>query len=114
MPTCSLHQIFVLIAAWLFDAIVGDPEKLPHPVRAIGTLIARLEHRAPQWFNNKKSAGVFIGIFIPATAYLGAFFPLPWPAPSLCLSGSSLQLSAFIIALLPAALHQRPQEFTMS
>ncbi|MBN2108024.1 MAG: cobalamin biosynthesis protein CobD [Deltaproteobacteria bacterium] len=74
MPSCALHQIFVLIAAWLFDALVGDPEKLPHPVRAIGALIVRLEHRAPQWFKNKKNAGVCIGIFVPATAYVGAFF----------------------------------------
>jgi adenosylcobinamide-phosphate synthase len=74
MPSCALHQIFVLIAAWMFDALIGDPEKLPHPVRAIGVLIARLEHTAPQWFRNRKIAGVFIGMFVPATAYIGAFF----------------------------------------
>ncbi len=34
MPTCALHQFFILIAAWLLDALIGDPEKLPHPVRA--------------------------------------------------------------------------------
>jgi adenosylcobinamide-phosphate synthase len=72
MPSCALHHIFVLIAAWLFDALIGDPEKLPHPVRAIGALIARLEQKAPQWFKNNKRAGVFIGIFVPATAYLAA------------------------------------------
>jgi adenosylcobinamide-phosphate synthase len=73
MPSCALHQIFMLTAAWLFDALIGDPEKLPHPVRAIGAMIARLEHKAPQWFKNKKNAGVFIGIFVPATAYFFAF-----------------------------------------
>lgn len=76
MPSCALHHIFVLPAAWLFDAIIGDPEKLPHPVRAIGALIARLERTAPQWFKNKKRAGVFIGMFVPATAYFSAFFLL--------------------------------------
>jgi adenosylcobinamide-phosphate synthase len=72
MPSCAFQDIFVLTGAWLFDAIIGDPEQLPHPVRAIGALIARLEQKAPQLFTNNKRAGVFIGIFVPAAAYLAA------------------------------------------
>ena len=38
-----LH-IMALTAGILADLIIGDPHSLPHPVRAIGGLIARLEH----------------------------------------------------------------------
>lgn len=45
---------FVLIFAFLWDLLVGDPHYLPHPVRWIGTLISKLEslfnstHSSPQ------------------------------------------------------------------
>ena len=37
------HAAFVLFAALLLDLLFGDPETLPHPVRAVGALIFRLE-----------------------------------------------------------------------
>lgn len=33
----------ILFAAFLLDALVGDPYSLPHPIRWMGTLIAKLE-----------------------------------------------------------------------
>jgi len=85
MPTCSLNQFFIIIAAWLLDAFIGDPERMPHPVRLIGTYISWMEKRVPQWFANKRAAGAFIGVVVPATAYLctaaiinAAFSITPW------------------------------------
>jgi len=72
MSTCALSPIFVLAAAWLLDALIGDPEKLPHPVRAMGAYIGWLEKVARQCFENKRSAGVFIGTCVPATVYFCA------------------------------------------
>ena len=70
MPTCSPNQFFVIIAAWLLDGLIGDPERLPHPVRLIGKYIGWMEKILQHLFTDKKAAGVFIGIFVPATAYL--------------------------------------------
>lgn len=70
MPSCALNQFFIIIAAWLLDALIGDPERLPHPVRLIGAYIGWMEKIARQLFADKKAAGVFIGVLVPATAYL--------------------------------------------
>jgi adenosylcobinamide-phosphate synthase len=85
MPTCSPNHFFIIIAAWLLDAFIGDPKHMPHPVRLIGTCISWMEKMAPQWFTHKKAAGVFIGVLVPATAYLcaaaiikAAFSISPW------------------------------------
>jgi adenosylcobinamide-phosphate synthase len=72
MSTCALYPIFVLAAAWLLDALIGDPEKLPHPVRAIGAYIGWIEIIACQLFGNKKVAGVFIGLCVPAAVFIAA------------------------------------------
>ena len=69
MPTCSPDQFFIIIAAWLLDALIGDPERLPHPVRLMGAYIGWMEKIARHLFVDKKAAGVLIGIFVPATAY---------------------------------------------
>ncbi len=36
-------RALLLLSAWLVDALVGDPPRLPHPVRWMGSLIAWLE-----------------------------------------------------------------------
>jgi adenosylcobinamide-phosphate synthase len=65
-----MKTAFILICAWVLDALLGDPEGLPHPVRWIGSLIAKAEDSARAWFKNKKTAGVMIGIVVPCTVYL--------------------------------------------
>lgn len=37
------HSALVLAAALLLDFALGDPEHLPHPVRGVGWIVARLE-----------------------------------------------------------------------
>lgn len=38
-----IDTTFLIIAAFLLDAAIGDPPRLPHPVRLIGWLIMQLE-----------------------------------------------------------------------
>ena len=38
-------RVTTLMASYLLDWIMGDPEFLPHPVRLIGSALARLEKR---------------------------------------------------------------------
>jgi adenosylcobinamide-phosphate synthase len=45
-------------AAFLLDVIVGDPERLPHPVRGIGRLIATFERETRKIFTHERLAGV--------------------------------------------------------
>ena len=54
MPsTCSSHQemnnwiiaILPLLAGWLLDLLIGDPQRLPHPVVWFGKMISFGEHR---------------------------------------------------------------------
>ena len=45
MKEYAVLHIMAMTAGLLADLIIGDPHGLPHPVRAIGALITRLEHR---------------------------------------------------------------------
>lgn len=65
-----MKTAIIIIFAWLLDALIGDPESLPHPVRWIGMFITNTEKNARELFKNKKAAGVFIGILVPGTVYV--------------------------------------------
>ncbi len=43
-----INHIYALIAGFILDLIIGDPEGMPHPVRFIGDLISRTELRHRQ------------------------------------------------------------------
>lgn len=61
---------WVFLGAGLLDELVGDPESWPHPVRAIGWVIARLD-RARMRFSNPwllRLLGVFLAVGVPAMA----------------------------------------------
>lgn len=54
-----------LLAGFLIDLILGDPYTLPHPVRAIGNLISRLEKFVRKKFpNNLRIGGFFLVIAV--------------------------------------------------
>lgn len=48
---------FELLAAVLLDAVLGDPEWFPHPVRYVGRLIAALERGTRRLWRNERLAG---------------------------------------------------------
>jgi len=60
----------IVFCAWLLDAVLGDPESMPHPVRIIGKLIRICESKGRRWFVNKKVAGICIGMVIPPGVFL--------------------------------------------
>jgi adenosylcobinamide-phosphate synthase len=60
----------VIAAAWGLDALLGDPETMPHPVRGIGRLITALELWARKRIVNARYAGVAVGIIVPVIAYV--------------------------------------------
>ena len=50
------HHITAMVAGFLLDFLLGDPYWLPHPIRAIGSLIGWLEHKwnHPEEKNSRK------------------------------------------------------------
>ena len=41
----AFYMALPLLAAWLLDRWLGDPQWMPHPVVAFGKAIAFFEHR---------------------------------------------------------------------
>ncbi len=63
--------VLALSAAYLLDYLVGDPRRLPHPVRLTGTIIVFLEKQARRIFNSQrglKAGGVLIVVIIAGGA----------------------------------------------
>ena len=66
-----IEHLLALTIAFVLDRIVGDPPSWPHPVKWIGTLIARLEKKLNKGRNRKWKGVVMLFIvllivFVPA------------------------------------------------
>lgn len=55
-----LYCALPLLIGFGIDCILGDPHSLPHPIRAIGALIAKLEGFIRSHFYNLKTGGIFL------------------------------------------------------
>lgn len=55
-----LYCALPLLIGFGIDCILGDPYSLPHPIRAIGALIAKLEGFIRSHFHNLKTGGIFL------------------------------------------------------
>ena len=67
-----LITLLPLTVGWLLDRLLGDPERLPHPIVWFGKCIALLEHR----FNrgvHRRFKGAMVGWFLSA-----GVFALSW------------------------------------
>lgn len=49
-----------LIAGFLLDAVIGDPYSIPHPIKAIGNLIAALEKRVRRKYRDLRKGGAVL------------------------------------------------------
>ena len=53
-----------LIVGFILDCILGDPYRLPHPIRAIGSLIAIIEKQVRRKMpENLRTGGVILSVF---------------------------------------------------
>lgn len=64
------HQILIAVG---IDLLLGDPQWLPHPVRAIGTLAARLEDVSRRLFRSARLAGAACTLAVYAATGLAAW-----------------------------------------
>ena len=74
----NLIPALPLVLGFLLDCIIGDPYSLPHPIRAIGTMISRLEAFTRAHFRNLRVGGIFLSLTVLLVSTL-------LPAGLLCL-----------------------------
>lgn len=53
-----------MLVGFVIDIFIGDPYNFPHPIRAIGTLIAKLEKFVRSRFKNLRKGGVFLALTV--------------------------------------------------
>lgn len=63
----------IMILAYAMDLILGDPEWMPHPVKAIGYFAKKLEPPLRNAVRNEQLAGIIFAIGIIGLAYSASF-----------------------------------------
>ena len=90
-----MTPLIVFIAAYLLDALLGDPVWLPHPVVAMGRAISGLEHLLRRLFSSTNTGLLAAGCVLAALLPLGSF----------CVAAGALFLAGRVHPLLALALN---------
>lgn len=53
-----------MLVGFVIDIFIGDPYNFPHPIRAIGTFIAKLEKFVRSRFKNLRRGGTFLALTV--------------------------------------------------
>lgn len=70
-----MQNAFVVLSAFVFDFLVGDPSWLPHPVRFLGRVIWFFERLIRRLAGGPAAlwvGGVFLSIVVPVGTYMAA------------------------------------------
>ena len=68
-----MTEVIILAAAFLLDLVIGDPRRLPHPVRLMGKGISTLEVFIRRWAKTEKlerAGGLLLTVVIVTTVFL--------------------------------------------
>lgn len=71
-PVLTASYTVQMVVAFLVDLAIGDPQRLPHPVRMIGRLILFLEARLRKVFisaNELRLAGIILVLTVTGATY---------------------------------------------
>ena len=90
-----MTPLIVFFAAYLLDALLGDPAWLPHPVVAMGRAITGLEHLLRRLFSSTNTGLLAAGCVLAALLPLGSF----------CIAAGALLLAGRVHPLLALALN---------
>ena len=90
-----MTHLIVFVAAYLLDALLGDPAWLPHPVVAMGRAITGLEHLLRRLFSSTNTGLLAAGCVLAALLPLGSF----------CIAAGALLLAGRVHPLLALALN---------
>ena len=66
-----MTRVLSLLLGWVLDLLVGDPQRLPHPVVWFGRLISLGEHRLNKGTHRQLkgallAVGLIVGVFVAA------------------------------------------------
>lgn len=70
-----MTKLVSLIIGWLLDLLLGDPQRLPHPVVGFGKMIAFGEHRLNKG-QHRKLKGALLSIFLILMVFALTWFLL--------------------------------------
>ena len=90
-----MTHLIVFLAAYLLDALLGDPAWLPHQVVAMGRAITGLEHLLRRLFSSTNTGLLAAGCVLAALLPLGSF----------CIAAGALLLAGRVHPLLALALN---------
>lgn len=68
------QTVFIIIAAYILDLIIGDPRWLPHPVKILGWIIKKLEPPVRRIIPNRRLAGIIFFCIITGFTAVISFF----------------------------------------
>ena len=68
-----MTNIIALLIGWVFDLVIGDPQRLPHPIVWFGKMIAFCEHRLNKG-KHQKLKGAFVAIVLILFVIVLAWF----------------------------------------
>ena len=72
-----MKALLVLLVGWIADLVMGDPERLPHPIVWFGKVIAWFE-RVLNKGRGRKVKGIITALLLIGVVYAGMFFLLRW------------------------------------
>ena len=85
--------ILPLLAGWILDLLLGDPQWLPHPVVWFGKAIAACEHKLNRG-NHRKAKGAVVAISLIALVFALTWLVRYWLLP----------LSSYLLLLFDAVI----------
>lgn len=85
--------ILPLLAGWIIDLLIGDPQWLPHPVVWFGKTIAVCEHKLNRG-NHRKAKGAVVAILLIALVFTLTWLVRYWLLP----------LSSYLLLLFDAVI----------
>ena len=85
--------ILPLLAGWILDLLLGDPQWLPHPVVWFGKAIAACEHKLNRG-HHRKTKGAFVAILLIALVFALTWLFRYW----------LLSLSSYLLLLFDAVI----------
>ena len=59
-----------LLAGFILDAFIGDPHNIPHPIKAIGSLISAVEKYVRNKFSDLADGGIFLALAVISLSVL--------------------------------------------
>ena len=72
-----MKALLVLLVGWIADLVMGDPERLPHPIVWFGKAIAWFE-RLLNKGRGRRMKGIITALLLIGVVYAAMFFLLRW------------------------------------